>query len=328
MIGDVKVLARNKNNNYEFVLHRNITVLRGNSGSGKTKLFELVSDNNRYGKNSDAKVSCDYPVVAYDGKNWERDISEIHSSVIIIDEENSVFINSSEFAKCISKTDNYYLLITRNYLPQLPYSVDEIYELRGRGKTKRFVKAYESLDYMYVEKNLNLPYEAEVIIAEDSGSGYQFWTKVAEKKGIECISAGGKSNINKLITYYADKRVLVIADGAAFGPEIDRIAIKQANTASKIAMCLPESFEWLILASGILENRGVSADDTSEDIRLHTIDIDSSKFFSWEQYFTYVLENATSNSRFCKYSKRQLTDFYLEDANIADMLALLQSWKQ
>ena len=141
MQGDIKVVARNKNNYYEFTLHRNITILRGNSGSGKTKLFELIADYNSFGKSSDAKVTCDCPIIAYEGRNWQRDISEIENSVIIVDEENSRFINSVDFARTIKGTSNYYLLITRNYLPQLPYSVEEIYELSGRGKNKKFVKA-------------------------------------------------------------------------------------------------------------------------------------------------------------------------------------------
>ena len=77
MQGDKKVVAKNKNNHYEFTLHRNLTILRGNSGSGKTKLFELIADYNRFGKSSDAKVSSDCPVIAYEGRNWERDMERL-----------------------------------------------------------------------------------------------------------------------------------------------------------------------------------------------------------------------------------------------------------
>ena len=152
MQGNKKVVARNKNNHYEFTLHRSLTILKGNSGSGKTKLFELIADYNRFDKSSDAKVSSDCPVIAYEGRNWQRDISEIENSIVIVDEENSKFVNSVDFARTIKGTSNYYLLITRNYLPHLPYSVDEIYELSGKGKNKRFIKAYASIDYMYCKQ--------------------------------------------------------------------------------------------------------------------------------------------------------------------------------
>ncbi len=323
MIGEKKILARNKNNSYEFTLRRNITVLRGDSGRGKTKLFELVYDNNRFGKGSDAKISCDCPVIAYNGANWERDISEIDNSIIIIDEENSRFINSVDFARTIRGTSNYYLLITRNYLPQLPYSVDEIYEISGRGKNKKFVKSYSSSEYMYVAEKLSLPFAPDVIITEDSKSGYEFWSEIAKDKNIPCFSAKSKTEINRVISKYGKEKLLIIADGAAFGPEIDRIAIKQANSSKKIAMCLPESFEWLILASGILEQRGIKLAVASEQIKNLDVEIDSEQYFSWERYFTELLENATKDSRFGKYTKNNIANFYIEDVAKSAILNLL-----
>lgn len=323
MVGEIKVLARNKNNSYEFSLRRNITILRGDSGRGKTKLFELVYDNNRFGKDSDAKISCDCPVIAYNGSNWERDILEIHNSIIIIDEENSRFINSKDFARTIKGTSNYYLLITRNYLPQLPYSVDEIYEISGRGKNKKFVKSYLSSEHMYVKDKMNLPFTPEVIITEDSKSGYRFWAEVAKEKKIQCISANSKTEINRIISKYDKEKLLIIADGAAFGPEINRIAIKQANSFNKIALCLPESFEWLILSSGILEQRGIKLPVAFEKIKNLDVEINSEQYFSWEQYFTELLENITKDSRFGKYTKNSIPDFYIEDNTKAAILNLL-----
>lgn len=327
MTGEIKVVARNKNNHYEFTLRRNITILRGNSGRGKTKLFELFSDSNRFGKDSDAKISCTRPVIAYNGRNWEKDIQEIHNSIIIIDEENSSFINSSDFARTIRATSNYYLLITRNYLPQLPYSVDEIYEISGRGKNKKFVNSYQSKAYMYVEKHLNLPYKPDVILTEDLKSGYQFWAKVAGDNGIECKSAVSKTEINKLLNRYENKKVLVIADGSAFGPEIDRVALKQANTSNKIAMCLPESFEWLILASGVLSRSGIKKEELYASIKNLEVIIESEEYFSWEQYFTKLLESLTKESRFCKYRKDKLADFYMENDNVSEIIGLLPEIK-
>lgn len=116
MQGDEKVIARNKNNYHEFTLHRNITILRGDSGRGKTKLFELVEDYNSFGKSSDAKVISDCLVIAYRGRDWRNDIKKIKSSIVIVDEENSKFINSVDFAKTIKGTSNYYLLISFVYL--------------------------------------------------------------------------------------------------------------------------------------------------------------------------------------------------------------------
>ena len=44
---------------------------------------------------------------------------------------------TNDFARAAKGSDNSFLLITRNYPPNLPVSVDEIYELTGK-KSKRF----------------------------------------------------------------------------------------------------------------------------------------------------------------------------------------------
>ena len=89
-------------------------------------------------------VSCDREIVALSGSDWQSKIEDLKQSIIVIDED-SEYIRSKEFAQCVKESDNYFLLITRNYLPQLPYSVDEIYKLEG-GKNKRFVNVYKAID--------------------------------------------------------------------------------------------------------------------------------------------------------------------------------------
>ena len=76
--------------------------------------------------------------------------------------------------------------------------------------------------------------------------------------------------------------VLVIADGAAFGPEIERVlSLKKARN---LILYLPESFEWIILNSELLKNNDINSvlTDPSEYI-------DSEKYFSWERFFTALL---------------------------------------
>lgn len=50
------------------------------------------------------------------------------------------FIKTEQFAKAVRESDNYFVLITRENLYNLPYSVEEIYGLHSSGKyqnTKR-----------------------------------------------------------------------------------------------------------------------------------------------------------------------------------------------
>ena len=50
---------------------------------------------------------------------------------------------------------------------------------------------------------------------------YQFFKEVYSSEHLQCISADGKANIYKHLK--KDKNVLVVADGAAFGSEVEKI---------------------------------------------------------------------------------------------------------
>lgn len=63
----------------------------------------------------------------------------------------------------------------------------------------------------------------------------------------------GKSNVFHYLNSTGEKRILVIADGAAFGSEIDRV-LQLLKTKKNAVLYLPESFEWLILSSGVLKS--------------------------------------------------------------------------
>ena len=71
-------------------------------------------------------------------------LENISESIIFIDEENT-FINTEEFASAIQGTDNYYVLITRENLYNLPYSVEEIYGLYSSGKYQNTRKIYQQM---------------------------------------------------------------------------------------------------------------------------------------------------------------------------------------
>lgn len=320
MKGAYKVNIKNNRNSYTFELRRNITILRGESGRGKTTLFEMISDYNRFGKNSGVSVSCDKDIIALAGKDWEEVIDKNPGTIIVIDED-SQFIRSEEFAKVVRGSDNYFLLITRNYLAQLPISVDEIYELSG-AKNKKLKKVYREIDRMFNNPSSRyLPFVPEIIITEDARSGFQFFKAITDKIGIKCISADGKSNIYKVINRYPDKNVVVIADGAAFGAEIADIVEQQTLRPRKLAIFLPESFEWLIIKSGVIKKIDTNKIDHPEQYA------DSKLYMSWEQYFTDLLIETTKESDYMQYNKSHLADYYIQEKNIAEITKIAKGIK-
>ena len=129
---------------------------------------------------------------------------------------------------------------------------------------------------------------------------------MAKPAEIECISAEGKAKIYDTLKNYRDKNVVVIADGAAFGAEIGNIVKQQKLAPRKIAIFLPESFEWLILSSGVVEvnrDRVARAGDY----------IESQQYMSWEHYFTDLLRETTRNVPYMQYSKDKLAEYYMHE---------------
>lgn len=320
MKGAYQVKIKNNRNSYSFELRRNITILRGESGRGKTTLFDMIYDYNRFEKNSGVSVSCDRNIIALVGNDWEDVIKKNPGTIIVIDED-SRFIRTKEFASVVKGSDNYFLLITRNYLATLPISVDEIYELTG-AKNKKFKRIYKDVDRMFNDPVVKyLPFEPEVIITEDSKAGYEFFKSVADNKGIKCISAEGNGNIYDVINGYPNENVVLIADGAAFGSEMADIVEQQTLRPRKLAIFLPESFEWIILKSGVVKKIDANKLDHPEQYA------DSALYMSWEQYFTDLLMETTNESDYMKYKKSSLSDFYLQDNNVAEIIKVAKGIK-
>ena len=133
-----------------------------------------------------------------------------------------------------------------------------------------------------------------------------FFQVVCAENGIICESAGGKSNIFKMLSDRAGENILVVADGAAFGSQMERIMQLLALQPDS-HIYLPESFEWLILRSGLLEDAEV--DEILKSPENH---VESQQYFSWERYFTAVLMQKTADS-YLKYTKSKLNPVYLQE---------------
>lgn len=194
-----------------------------------------------------------------EGSLWKGQLAEISDSIVFIDEGNE-FIRTEEFAGMIQKTDNYYVIISREALPILPYSIEEIYGIRTSGKYGTLKQSYHEFYRIYGSATYKKEVTPEIVITEDSNSGYQFFDYVCEKNALKCGSMNGKSNIFHYLNVHKKEKILVIADGAAFGSEIDRV-LRLISERENVALYLPESFEWMILRSGILKNGYISEID-------------------------------------------------------------------
>jgi len=219
MKGSHRIIVQNSSVKFDFTIRRNITILKGDSATGKTTLVEMVREHYERGEDSGVDLLCDKSCVAIGGQDWSVLLDAHKDSIIFIDEGND-FVLSDEFAHAVEKSDNYYIIVTREGVPNLPYSTEEIYGIRMSGKYGGLKPVYNEFYRIYGRQNFTQPVTPETVVVEDSNSGYEFYRDLPGKRYSTVISAHGKSNIQKVIKSLPDQNVLIIVDGAAFGAEI------------------------------------------------------------------------------------------------------------
>lgn len=303
MKGKYNITVKSRRIQYKFTVLRNITILRGDSATGKTTLIDMIAAYQENGEASGVTVQSKKQCTVLTGIRWQENLAMIHDSIVFIDEGDK-FVASEDFARAVKNTDNYYVIATRASLFDLPYSIKEIYGIKNvSGNRYQGTKRLYAEFYPLCRVDNELTAKPDLVITEDSKSGYQFFDNYFSEYGIKCISAESKAKIyNQLLEREYDT-ALVIADGAAFGPEIERVL--SLKNAKKIMLFLPESFEWIILRSGVVKDTEISAMlEKPYDY------IESGKYFSWERFFTDVLTEKTKGT-YLKYDKSQLNKSYV-----------------
>lgn len=317
MRGKHAVRVENNVVRYDFELRRNITVVQGDSATGKTQLINMLLEYGDGSSESGVRLTCDKPCyVLADDRNWQLLLRNTADTIVFIDEEHE-FITTEAFAELVKDSDNYYVLITRNRLPMLPYSVEEIYGIHESGKYKSLRQTYNEFYRIYGNLAPSETVRPARIITEDSNSGFDFFSSSCSK-GVECLSAGGSSQIFTRLKQLSDEAcTLIIADGAAFGAEMNRVE-KELRLHPRAFLYLPESFEWLILKSGLMDSRTLR--EILENPSEH---IESADFFSWERFFTAKLVEITKGT-YLQYQKAQLNRVYLTETAARQIKSVME----
>ena len=308
MKGIHRIIVQNKRIRYDFELRRNLTVIRGDSATGKTTLIDMIQEYINLGNDSSIELTCDKACYVLEGVTWRGQLSVIKDSIVFVDEGNA-FVFSDEFSEVIQKTDNYYVIVSREGLPNLPYSVSEIYGIRMSGRYGGLKQTFNEFYRIYGGETLTEDVRPDVVVTEDTNAGFQFYEHVCSDSGIKCYSSGGKANIIQSASQWKDSDVcvLLIADGAAFGSEMDR-AMWYLQNHWNIRLYLPESFEWLILSANPMHDAEIA-----NILGAPSDHIDSGEYYSWERYFTRLLTDTTQGT-YLHYSKNRINPAYLSGA--------------
>ena len=183
MKGKYKFRVESKNLLYNFEIKRNITILRGDSATGKTTLLLMLLQYLRNGVASgyEVETNANYYVLISEPtlSTWHDELSKLHNTIIFI-EENNKFVRSRFFAQFVNSSDNYFVIVSRDPIGTLAYSTKEIYTLESK-------PSKDGLKHLYTFKELYTNQERvnnnfDLVIAEDSNSGFQFFKHFFSEK--------------------------------------------------------------------------------------------------------------------------------------------------
>ncbi|MBQ9015773.1 MAG: translation initiation factor 2 [Firmicutes bacterium] len=306
MIGRYEIEVYNNRIHYFLTVKRNITILQGNSATGKTELIRLIQEYEANGASSGITLRCDAKCTVLTSIDWELRMQALSGTIVFID-ETATFLKSGRFAELVKGSDNYYVIVTRDDLGQLPYSVEEIYGLRNVTDSQKYKKYRRVYNEMYRLYHFDIKdgTEPETVITEDSNSGFDYFNLLFPKK---CISSHGKARVQDMIRKEQRKTMLIIVDGAAFGSEIGKVMRYIKSNHIKCALYAPESFEYLVLSAGLF--------DVPKSVLGETyLFADSKQYMSWESFYTSYLTDMTRNTIF-QYGKMSLPAYYRSEGNV------------
>lgn len=100
MKGIQHIEVSNRDAKYKFDLYRNITIVRGKSGTGKTTLFDMIVDYTRLKDKSGVNISSTKKCVALIDIDWMNQLNDIKDSIVFID-EGSEYVRTEKFAGAV-----------------------------------------------------------------------------------------------------------------------------------------------------------------------------------------------------------------------------------
>lgn len=298
---------------YHLEIERKITVIKGNSGTGKSSLLRLIADYLELGKDSGIKLSQDKPVrmlVLRNSSDWVEILNDIHDAIVFIDEDVRCLYDDA-FQRAIWKADCYAVIVSRSGMFQaLPYAIASIYELRTSRHGKTTVTAmYELYQAGPAEQG------ADYVLTEDSHSGFEM-AQVAFSCHVE--PANGNSNVLRALQEVSGEHneICVIVDGAAFGGFIEPV-LQLAEMTGRAKILAPESFEYILLQSDSL-----SKYLTNELVATYDY-CDCQEYISWEKYYEALLVRLAAEHLRISYQKSKLPELFKNPQYVAAYLDVI-----
>lgn len=323
MTGSYDVKVQYNDLQYKFTINRNITIIRGESASGKSKLLEAIVNINSLQLNmSKAFIDSEIPCVVIEPiriqyeiegltrkqqqlKHIRESVHLLTNTIIFIDEDCDV-LQHSEMCNIIEGSSNYFVFITRSSLNCLPYSIKEIYSLTTSGKYCIFVPVYINTEIILEEPKL-FDLHFDYLITEDSNSGFYFFEFVQDlfSSHISVKPANGKDSLGFILQQHKLKTesIVFFVDGSAFGSSMESFLRLSKNYNTRLVHF--ESFEHMLMLANTKGLRNIyrQASNLSDFVR-------SEDHLSWERYCTHLMSVTCKDSMDFYYSKSFLPKYF------------------
>lgn len=280
---------------YKLTLKRKLTIIRGDSATGKTTMIQMLNDAL---ENGTVSIDCEYKCMVLTDFTWRYLINVEQDCLYFIDEESD-FVYTNLFAKMFRESSGYFVIITRKDIESLPYSVNSIYSFKHSGKYITLKSIYSFSNYLLFNTD---DFDTNTVVCEDSGSGFEFYKSMLDGK-LDVCSCFGKSNVAKFIidNVSSNKKYMFIVDGASFGSNIGKVFDLCLRNGHNIF--IPESFEYILLHLSKFNYLNVLMDEYKLS------NVIGSDYVSWEEFFTAELIGRAAGTEF-DYSKSHINKTY------------------
>lgn len=300
----MNISIKSPNINYELQIENKLTIITGLSATGKTTLINLINEYNS--ENNVSEVDSELPMYIINSNIWENPELFRYKAFYFIDEDME-FLKTSKFFKNVMNSGGYFIVVGRNPEIFINYSVDSIYEFKLYNGIHKMVNKYDikDLPYKYYYEHIN------GVINEDSGSGFEFYKYIIP---LSHTSSRGNKGILKLLEVEDSK--MVILDRVGYGKWINTLLNNIESNNYNAILNLQNSFEYIILKSGILGNDLEKFELIESELKLNNINL--------EKIYFEMLIKISNKDKKTRYTKKYMNPWYLESNILNKLITTIQ----
>lgn len=242
----MRIKIKSKKYNLDIKLDHKISVVRGNSATGKTTLIKVLDE---YRTVISPELDDGFRLVVVT-PGGEHAFTE-KRAVYVIDE--NVEIDRELAGRIKVSTGSYFLIFRRSDLSVINFSIYALYNLIMENNVHKLQPA------VYGNTNkIKYDVKPDIVLVEDSGKGFTWFKKLFERSNIKIDTTHGKDKVISCVEEeikYDKKTVIVMFDLISFGNHIMKLIQLCKDYNGEIYYYGSyKSFEYLVLQSNMFKN--------------------------------------------------------------------------